>query len=98
MLVPSSVDHKEITKMEKFIILKLQEFLEGEFPSQAEMSINDYSGMGKFIGNLSKALTGFDHKAAHRVFDWDCSQTRYHQKKFIVCTKSKKKGKLSCIL
>ena len=39
------------------------------------MSINDYSGMGKFIGNLSKALTGFDHKAAHRVFDWDCSQT-----------------------
>ena len=61
------------------------------------MSINDYSGMGKFIGNLSKALTGFDHKAAHRVFDWDCSQTSII-KKFIVCTKSKKKGKLSCIL
>ena len=73
--VPSSVDHKEITINGEIYHFKIQEFLEGDFLHKAEMSINDYSGMGKFIGNLSKALTGFDHKAAHRVFDWDCSQT-----------------------
>ncbi len=72
--IPFTIDHKRINQNGKTYCFKLLKFLEGEFLFEKTMSFQDYSDMGSFMGRLSKALVGFDHRAAHRSFEWDCRQ------------------------
>ena len=75
ILVPLTIHNKRINQNGKTYTFKLLEYLEGEFLYEKAMSFQDYKNMGSFMGRLSTALIGFDHKAAHRLFAWDCRQT-----------------------
>ena len=52
------------------------------------MSSHDYTNMGFFMGRLSTALIGFNHKAAYRVFEWDCRRIDNLKNKFKLYKKS----------
>ena len=74
ILVPLTIDYKTVENKGKSFNLRLLDFIEGDFLSKKSMTIHDHKDMGVFIGRLSKALLGFDHQAAHRIFEWDCKQ------------------------
>ena len=81
ILVPLTINQKKIDQNGQIYTFKLLEYLEGEFLYKKVMSINDYTNMGVFMGRLSTALIGFNHKAAYRIFEWDCRQISILKKK-----------------
>ena len=72
ILVPLTLDQKRIRQNGKTYTFKLLKYLEGKFLYEEAMSSHDYTKMGFFMGRLSTALIGFNHKAAYRLFEWDC--------------------------
>ena len=74
ILVPLTVDYQTVEYKGKLFNLRLLDFIEGDFLNKKSMTIYDHKDMGVFVGRLSRALLGFDHQAAHRIFEWDCKQ------------------------
>ena len=92
ILVPSSLHHKKIKYNGTSYNFKVLEFLDGEFIYKTKMTISDYIDMGTFMGIFSTTLIGFNHKAAHRSFEWDCSQISIIRKNlFFVQNQNKRK-------
>ena len=61
----------EITKGTHTFILRLVEYLDGQFMKDMKIKDSDYERTGQFLGRLSHALTGFQHPGAMREFEWD---------------------------
>jgi len=63
----------------------LFEYIRGSFLYEKKMGGDDYLKMGKFMGQFSKALSGFDHPGSQRIFEWDIQDYKliYQRMKYI---------------
>ena len=62
-------------------ILRLLKWIPGRLWSSVHPQLDDlrYS-LGEKSGNITKLLKGFDHKIAHREFEWDIAQSVWTKK------------------
>ncbi len=74
-----NTDGKEITRLVidgKDYYLRVLSYLEGHFwVNHTDKSNLLMEDLGRFVGNMDKALAGFSHPAMHRHYTWDISTT-----------------------
>ena len=54
--------------------MRLLTYIEGDFLKDVKPNSNMLFSVGEFLGNLDKALIGFEHKSSSREFIWDAAQ------------------------
>jgi len=75
--------------------LRLLSFLEGEFwMSLKEKPDPLHLDLGRFLGNMDKALANFSHPAMHRHYVWDISQAMDANQK-LHCIKNHERRRLA---
>tara|TARA_B100000427_G_scaffold216172_1_gene180555 strand:- start:321 stop:1316 length:996 start_codon:yes stop_codon:yes gene_type:complete len=92
ILLPSTVNWKTIKYKDQIFYFRLLEYIEGDFIYKKNMTLDDHKSLGSFMGELSRAFVGFDHQAAHRVFEWDCRQTNIIKNNLRFINKRKNKN------
>jgi len=73
-------------------ILRLLKWIPGRLWSSVHPQLDDlrYS-LGEKSGNITKLLKGFDHKIAHREFEWDIAQSLWTKKHLNLFNNDQKK-------
>ncbi len=66
---------KEFNKDGKTYLVRLVEYLDGNFLKDSLMGNAVHEKLGVFLGTLSQSLAGFVHSAADREFEWDVRAT-----------------------
>jgi len=66
---------KEFNKDGKTYLVRLVEYLDGQFLKDSLGGNDAHEKLGIFLGTLSHSLAGFFHSAADREFEWDVRAT-----------------------
>jgi Ser/Thr protein kinase RdoA (MazF antagonist) len=66
---------KEFNKDRKTYLVRLLEYLDGQFLKDSLGGNDAHEKLGVFLGTLSHSLAGFFHSAADRQFEWDVRAT-----------------------